>query len=310
MQFQTVGWEQILMSVPKNWTMIYEKDTKKSTKEEKGYFGFRDPSGKKLEISFVQIKKKPPKLENVIKDYYKSLKKEKRKIKIRKEATRTVNGHKARYLYWELEKEKVQGYVTVWICEKTNRLLICTNQYLIKNKQLEKSLFLEILSHIQCHPQKAYNYWSAPNLQFFTPTSNFNLVSSRFLIGLTFLNFKSDDMEINSYRVGLADQKIHSEDELPKWFKSYYRKHFPLVPSSYNPQKFEKLLFKKKISAWRSREVTKSRIKLKSQYFETYLWTQAEKNDIYCIIFKLNSKSVDINRKTIEEITKLTIGAN
>ncbi|MCK4849350.1 MAG: hypothetical protein KAT16_10005, partial [Candidatus Heimdallarchaeota archaeon] len=169
MKFQTVGWEYILINVPSDWNMVFEKEKSKSNKEKTGYFGFRDLNGKRLEFSYANLRKKPPKLHNVLDDYFKSLKKNYRKIKIRKEAATKVNNHNALYIFWELEKEQMQGYITAWICVETNRLMICTNQFSTKNKTAEKAIITEIMSHINCHPDSTYSCWSSPNLEIYTP---------------------------------------------------------------------------------------------------------------------------------------------
>jgi hypothetical protein len=310
LKFQTVGWEYILISVPSDWNMVFEKEKSKSNKEKTGYFGFSDSKGKRLEFSYANMRDKPPKLPDVLESYFKSLKKNYRKIKIRKEATSKVNEHDARYLFWELEKEKMQGYITAWTCPETNRLMICTNQFSMKNKTAEKAIVLEILSHINCHPESTYTSWSSPNLQIYTPFLKMNLMRRQFLIGLTFLEFNGDEMRILGYRVGLANQKIKSEEEIPEWFKSYYREHFPRVDSKFKPETFNKMLFKNKISVWKNTEIRLSRIPSKNYHFESYLWTNPDKNDIYCLIFELNKTVSKKTEKTIEDIVKLTIGAN
>ena len=310
MKFQTVGWEYILINVPSDWNMVFEKEKSKSNKEKTGYFGFRDLNGKRLEFSYANLRKKPPKLHNVLDDYFKSLKKNYRKIKIRKEAATKVNNHNALYIFWELEKEQMQGYITAWICVETNRLMICTNQFSTKNKTAEKAIITEIMSHINCHPDGAYSCWSSPNLQIYTPFLKMDLVRRQFFIGLTFLEFKGEKMHILAYRLGLANQKIKSEEELPEWFISYYKKQLPRIPKTFKPEIFSKLLFKNKIQVWKNVENRLSRIPSKNYNFETYLWTNSEKNDIYCLIFELNKNHSKKTEKSIEEIVKLAIGAN
>ncbi|MFX0209784.1 MAG: hypothetical protein ACFFDT_27630, partial [Candidatus Hodarchaeota archaeon] len=91
MKYQTLGWQHILVKVPNNWYMIFEKKERKKSQEKTGYFGFRDSKEKKLELSWAKIDKKVPKINSVIDDYFKSLKKSYKKIKIKTEGSKKIN---------------------------------------------------------------------------------------------------------------------------------------------------------------------------------------------------------------------------
>lgn len=308
MKFQTVGWEHIEMNVPEDWKMIFEKEKYKSKAGKTGYFGFSDTIQRRLELSYAKIEKKAPEITDVLKDYYKSLKKTYKKIEIRKEANSKINDHLAKYIFWK--KENIEGYIYSWICSKTKRLLICTSQYSKDEKSSLKQVIMDVISQINCHPNKEFSIWTAPNLQIHTPYLKMQLNSRDLLIGLTFLEFENKNITLFSYRIGLADQKIKSEEEIVDWFKTNYRKYLPRIPSKYNPEVFTKLVFKKKVNIWKNVESKKSIFHLKNVYFETYLWLNIEKNDIYCLIFSLKKQPSAKIRELIDNMTKLAIANN
>jgi hypothetical protein len=292
--------------------MVFEEKFKKGSNRDTGYFAFRDSKTKRLEISWANIQKEIPDLGKITEDYYKSLKKAHKKIKLKSEGKNETNEHTSAYFYWELEKEKVQGYVMVWICQKSNRVIISNSQFDFKEKSRFKPLVMEIISKINCHTESPFSMWSAPNLQIYTPYLSVKLVERSFLIGLTYLRLKNDDIDLFSYRVGLADQKIENADQLPEWYKDYYKKHFPGVPSKYTPEGFKKLIFKKKIPIWQNEITLKKKFKFKrtSDYYLTYLWYNPDKNDIYCFIFSTKKDPSGVQRDLMEKMAKLAIGAN
>ena len=242
MKYKTLGWQHILIRVPDDWHMIFGKKHGRKSKKGTGYFGFRDSKAKKLELSWAKISKKPPKIKKVIDDYLKSLKKSNKKIKIKTEKTKKINEHEATSVYWELEKE-IQGYLIVWICNKTERLILCTSQFPTSEKSTEKPLIMEIMSHINCHPESVFTIWSAPNLQIHAPFLKVNLIRKDFLIGLTFVHLGNGTLDLLAYRIGLANQKIESSDEMPDWYKEYYKENLPGIPSRYIPGEFTKLMY-------------------------------------------------------------------
>ncbi|MHA2224074.1 MAG: hypothetical protein ACXAC8_02645 [Candidatus Hodarchaeales archaeon] len=312
MSYKTVGWQSILVRIPVEWEMIFEKKKSKKSKKETGYFAFRDSQGKKFELSWAQIEKKAPKLTSVIHDYIDSLKKTERKIKIRSDKPREVKGHEAHYLIWELEKKKIQGYMVTWVCSHSERLIICSSQYTIQDQSKIKPIILEIYDQINCHPQSVFSIWSAPNLQIHAPYLKMKLKRSQFLIGLTFLNLKSEELEVFAYRIGLADQKATEFEKLTEWFLGYYQSFLPNIPMKYDPEKFTKILFKKKIEVWKNLHISQSKISLRksSTHFETYLWMNPEKNDIYCLLFSIKGGYTSQIRESVEKMTKLAIATN
>ena len=309
METQTLGWQYILINVPIDWHMIFKKKRDRRQKKETGYFGFRNAKGKKLELSWVKFDKKAPDISGATKEYFKSLKKSHKKIKIRTEGEREVNKHDARYFYWELDKEKIQGYVVIWNCSQTQRLIICTSQFATKETSTEKPLIMEIIFQINCHPESKFSVWSAPNLQIYSPYLSMNLKKREFLIGLTFLHLNNDDFDFLAYRIGLADQKVTDVSEIPEWYKKYYKKHLPRIPSNYNPDEFTKLVYKKKTVTWKNEQIIEKKL-AGSRSLETYLWLNPDKNDIYCIIFSVKKKIGVKTRDLIEKMTKLAIEAN
>lgn len=312
MKIQTFGWQHILVKVPIDWHMIFEKESRKRQKKETGYFGFRDSKEKKLEISYAKIEKKPPDINNVIEDYFNSLKKSHKKIEIKNKGPKKICGHDGLYIYWNLEKEALQGYIVAWVCKHTQRLIISTAQFEISKKSTEKSTIMEIISLINCHPQSTFSIWSAPNLQIHTPYLSMRLKKKLFLIGMTFLHLCNDDLDFLAYRIGLADQKITSTDDIPTWFKEFYKKNLPGIPANYSPEEFTKLIYRKKTITWKciQLEEKKFSLKLSKKYHETYLWSNPNKNDIYCIIYSLKNSPSAKGREKIEKMTKLAIGAN
>ncbi|UCE12985.1 MAG: hypothetical protein JSV04_12435 [Candidatus Heimdallarchaeota archaeon] len=312
MKTQTFGWQHILIQVPIDWHMIFEKESRKRQKKETGYFGFRDSKEKKLEISYAKIEKKPPDINKVIEDYFKSLKKSHKKIGIKNEGPKKISGHDARYIYWDLEKEGLQGYIVAWNCQSTQRLVICTAQFEKVKKSTEKSGIMEIISLINCHPESTFSIWSAPNLQIHTPYLRMRLKKKNFLIGLTFLHLGNDDLDFLAYRIGLANQKITSDDKIPSWFQKFYKKNLPGIPSNYNPEEFTKLIYKKKTITWKCVQLEERKFSLKfaRKYHETYLWSNPDKNDIYCIIYSMKRSPLAKTRDIIEKMTKLAIGGN
>lgn len=309
METQTLGWQYILIKVPIDWHMIFEKKRDRSQKKESGYFGFRDAKEKKLEVSWIKFDKKAPDINKAIKEYFKSLKKSNKKIKIRTEGEREVNKHDARYIYWELDKEKIQGYVVIWNCSQTKRLIICTSQFTTKEISKEKPLIMEIISQINCHPESKFSVWSAPNLRIYSPYLSMTLKKREFLIGLTFLHLNNDDFDFLAYRIGLADQKVTDVSEIPEWYKKYYKEHLPRIPSNYTPDEFIKLVYKKKTVTWKNVQIIEKKL-VKNRSLETYLWLNPDKNDIYCIIFSVKRKISAKTRDLIEKMTKLAIEAN
>ncbi len=310
MKYQTLGWQHILIKVPSDWHLVFEKEKPKKTEKKTGYFGFHDSKAKRLELSWAEILKKAPEIKSVLEDYRKSLKKSYKKLKIRTEGTREVNGHKARYLYWELENEKIQGYTIVWICTQSYRLVICTSQFSIEKKSTEKPLIMEIISQIDCHPDEAFLIWSAPNLEIQSPSSKTELIKKDFLIGLTFIHLRGEDLDLRAYRIGLADQKVENPDEIPKWYKEYFKENLPGIPSKYTPSEFEKLIYQQKRITWKSIQRIEKKFPKSLTYFETFLWSNLNKNDIYCIIFAMKKPLTTKTRKLIETIIKLAIRAN
>ncbi|UCG03148.1 MAG: hypothetical protein JSW11_03995 [Candidatus Heimdallarchaeota archaeon] len=312
MKTQAFGWQYFLISVPIGWQMIFEKKRKKRQSKNTGYFGFRDAKEKKLEVSWAKYDKNPPDLIKVIKNFFESLKKSKKEIKIRTEGERKVNDHKAKYIYWELENERIQGYIVVWICDQTQRLIICPSQFATKEKSIEKPRIMNIISQINCHPESQFSVWTAPNLQIHSPYLSMNLKKKDFLIGLTFIHLYNDELNFLAYRIGLADQKVTDIEEIPDWYKAYYKKHLPGIPSNYNPENFTKLIYKKKKVTWKNKHTLEKKIpfNLRNTHLETYLWLNLKKNDIYCIIF-FTKRKIEIGiRELIEKMTKLAIEAN
>jgi hypothetical protein len=309
METQILGWQDIKLKVPINWHMVFEKKQDKKQKKETGYFGFRDEKEKKLEISWVKFDKKAPEIGKTIKEYYKSLKKAHKKIKIRTEGEREVKKHSAKYIYWELDKEKIQGYVVTWNCSQTQRLIICTSQFLTKDSSVEKQLIMGIITQIDCHPESEFSLWSAPNLQIYSPYLGMTLKKREFLIGLTFLHLSNNDLDFLAYRIGLANQKISDVNEIPDWFKTYYKKHLPRIPSNYSPEEFTKLIYKKKTVTWKAEQVIEKKLTGKKS-LETYLWSNTDKNDIYCLVYSSKGELSKKNRDSLDKMTKLAIEAN
>jgi hypothetical protein len=292
--------------------MVFEDKKKRKDKSESGYFAFRDSKVKRLEISWVNARKDKVDISKVVKNYYESLKKSHKKIKIKNEGRKKNNDHTAEFLYWELEKKKTQGYVMVWLCSDSNRLIICSSQFGTKEKTELKPLIMDLIGKINCHTESIFSMWSAPNLKVYSPYLGMNLVEKQFLIGLTFLKLRNEEINLFSYRIGLADQKLESEDSLPEWFKGYYKNHLPSIPSKYTPDEFKRMTFKKRTTIWKNEFLLEKRITIKkmNDYFETYLWYNPDKNDIYCIIFSLKNTPSPKQKDLVDKMIKLAIGAN
>ncbi|MHA2297729.1 MAG: hypothetical protein ACXADA_17000 [Candidatus Hodarchaeales archaeon] len=304
---QTLGWQDIVMKVPRDWQMFFEKKTPKKQKGETGFFGFRDIKEKKMEIRWVKFKRYPQ-LDKAVSDYKKSLKKQKKEIKIRVDRSDEINGHEANYSYWELEKEKIKGILMVWICDESLRVIFCQSQFSDKDVSRIKPIVTEVITRMNCHPKDFSSIWTAPNLHIITPTK-MKLVTKSILIGLTFFHIRNADLEIKAYRMGLADQKIIDTD-ITKWYKGYYREKLPGIDSRYNPGDFLKLLAgKKKIPVWKSEQALNRKFR-DTKIFETYLWSNPEKNDIYSIIISLNKKPSKGIKDSIQKMINLAIKNN
>ncbi|NHJ01162.1 MAG: hypothetical protein EAX86_03425 [Candidatus Heimdallarchaeota archaeon] len=313
MKYQKLGWDHLIVSVPTDWSLIFDKKPPAKKKIETGFIGFRDSSTKRLEISWAIIKKKPPEPKKVLGDLFKTLKKDNKGIKIRNEGEKKVNAHNGYYIYWDLEKGDSQGYLLSWVCHKTQRVIICASQYQNKEKDVFKPLITEIMTGLICHSEEKYLLWSAPNLNVYTPAFEMNLLNRKFLIGLTFLELSKADLEVYAYRIGLANQKIDDSNKLPEWFPEYAKNNLPNIPSNYKPTPdFSNLVYKKKIEVKKLIQCSDSKMPLKTRkgYFETYLWLNQEKNDIYCIIFRLDKQPESDLHTQIEEIIKYAINFN
>ncbi|MHA1984941.1 MAG: hypothetical protein ACW967_11340 [Candidatus Hodarchaeales archaeon] len=306
------GWQDILIKVPNDWEMVFEKKKPKKQKKETGYFGFRDSNSKKLEIRWAKFEK-PPLNDKIIENYKKSLKKQHKDINIKSEGSSDVYEHHSRYLYWELKKENFQGYLMVWCCVETSRLIICQSQFLIKESSKEKPRITEIISNINCHSKKPFVIWTAPNLQVYSPPE-MKIVKRAFLIGLSFIQLHnlSDNFDLLAYRLGLAKRKVKNFDELPEWFKEYYKKNLPGIFANYNPGNFEKLLFDKKKEIWCNLQEHNKKVSISSakNFYKTYIWLNTEKNDIYCIIYAKKKPPGEEVQDLFDKMTKIMIKNN
>ncbi|MHA2363081.1 MAG: hypothetical protein ACXAC7_03925 [Candidatus Hodarchaeales archaeon] len=310
MDYKTLGWQDILVKVPSDWEMFFEKKKPKKQKKEVGYFGFRDLKSKRLEIRWVRYElKHKPKIKDAFEDYKKILKKSQKDINKRAEGTNEIKSHESRYLYWELRSENdegIQGYLVNWICDESLRLFICQSQFPIKESSIEKPLMMEIISQVNCHPKGDFTKWSLPNLQVSTPLG-MKLIKRNILIALSFIQLRNKDLDLLAYRIGLAEQKVKNDDELPDWFKSYFKDKLPDIPSNYKPDTFEKFLFEKKQTIWKGVQKKEKKISLSNRYYETYIWSNLEKNDIYCTIIKMKKLPSSKIEKLIEKMIKMII---
>ena len=306
------GWQDIIIKVPNDWEMIFEKKKPKKKKKESGYFGFRDLNSKKLEIRWAKFKK-PILNDKVIEDYKKSLKKAHKTINIKSEGSSEVNKHNSSYLYWEIKEQKIQGYLMAWSCPETSRLIICQSQFSIKESSKEKPRVTEIISKINCHSKKQLVIWTAPNLQVYCPPQ-MKLIKREILIGLSFLYLrdKKNNYDLLAYRIGLANRKVKKFDEIPEWFKNYYKKNISGISTNYNPDEFEKLIFEEKKDIWKNVQSFTKKINLGSgnQYYNTHLWLNSEKNDIYCIIYVKKKPPSEEIQELFDKTIKLIIKSN
>lgn len=315
MKFQIYGWEHIIINAPSSWHLFFEKKPKK---KDSGYFGLRDQKEKKVELSWAPLptKKKPPQIKNVLKDYFKTMTSSNKHVKLRTEGKTKVKDHQAEYFYWHLDNEDIEGYITSWICVETQRIFICTSQFSKRERSNFYPLLSKITSEIDCHPDDAYSLWSAPNLNIFSPLRELKLIKRQFLIGLTFLQLGNQDMDLFAYRLGLANQKVKSFEEIVDWFQNYYKSNLPGIPSRYNPKEFVKIKLKgsKKIDidVWKSIETSEKKLPLKSRKsaYWTYIWLNDEKNDIYCLILNLKGETSTKLKTMNEKIVKRAILAN
>ena len=318
MDFKTIGWQDIVLNVPDEWEMVFATKTpKKKGKEMTGYFGFRTTEKKILEFRWVEVEKgKTPDLDIVIDDYFKTILKERKKIKKRTESGIKVNDHSAKTLYWITEDMTLHGYIVVWNCDVLKRLIIMQSQFSSDQANKIKADIMQILETINCHPLDYESKWIAPNLTVMTPRS-MNLVKQSFLVGLTFFQLRYKSLDMYCYRLGLANQKINSIDELPVWFMNYYPKKLPGIPSGFRPSESE--FSKKKIGQtegvlWQyNKNIQKRKLPLRSgSEFQGYFWQSEEKNDIYCLIFKYKTQtSTDKRiRRIVENVVKFAITKN
>jgi hypothetical protein len=318
MDFKNVGWQDIVLKVPSDWEMVFAtKEPKKKGKKLTGYFGFRTSASKMMELRWIEFDAgKKPELNIVVNDYFKSMKKKHKKIKKRTEQEIKIREHDAKTLYWTTEDKKIHGYIVVWACEVLSRIIILQSQFSSDKAKDIKSSIMQILETINCHPNDFESIWVAPNLAINTPRF-LKLVEQLFLVGLSFFRIRHHLFEIFCYRLGLANQKIDSFDDLPEWFTEYYQKKIPGIPSGFKPKvnEFNKLSAKKEQKAlWKfSRQNQKSKMKLigKSE-FQAFFWQNVEKNDIYCLIFKYKQRSKDIEERKsiIDKIVKFAITNN
>ncbi len=318
MDFKTIGWQDIVLNVPDEWEIVFATKTpKKKGKEITGYFGFRTTKKKILEFRWVEVEKgKIPDLDVVISDYFETIMKKQKKIKKRTEKVIEISDHKGKTLYWATEDMTLHGYIVVWNCDILKRLIIMQSQFSNDEAKKIKADIMQVLETANCHPIDYESKWVGPNLTITTPRS-MKLIKQAFLVGLSFFQLRYKSLDIYCYRLGLANQKISSIDELPAWFIDYYPKTLPGIPSGFKPSEDE---FSKKITSkpernfWHFRRNTQGRnlpLRPKSD-IQGFFWQNKEKNDIYCLIFKFKSQteSQKRNEQIIENIVKLAITNN
>ena len=114
----------------KNLVLATDQFLVKKGKEKTDYFGFRTSTQKVLELRWIEVeKKKAADLDVVITDYFETISKELKNIKKRTKSEIKVNDHTARTLYWITEERDIHGYIVVWICPETGRLVILQSQF-------------------------------------------------------------------------------------------------------------------------------------------------------------------------------------
>ncbi len=310
MDFKTIGWQDIVLKVPDEWEIVFAtKPPKKKGKEKTGYFGFRTTKKKLLEFRWVEVEKgKAPDLDVVIGDYFNTIQKEQKRIKKRTDSGIEVSTHKGKTLYWTSEDMSLHGYIVAWYCNVLHRLIIMQSQFSSDEAHKIKTDIMQVLETVKCHPVDYESKWVAPNLTIFTPRSMY-LIKQAFLVGLSFFQLRYEILDIYCYRIGLANQKINSIDELPAWFLNYYPKTLPGIPSGFKPIEEDfskKTLSKKKDIVWNyNNKEQKSTFPLKSKsVFQGYFWQNEEKNDIYCLIFKYKRQS-STNKNIVQIIEKM-----
>ena len=318
MGFKTIGWQDIVLNVPDEWELVFATKTpKKKGKEITGYFGFRTTEKKILEFRWVEVEQgKIPDLTVVIEDYFKTLVKTQKKIKKRTENEIKIATHKGKTLYWATEDMKLHGYIVAWNCDVLKRLVIMQSQFSSDDAKKNKADIMQVLETANCHPIDYESRWIAPNLTVMTPRA-MTLIKQAFLVGLSFFQLRYKALDIYCYRMGLANQKITTIDELPVWFVNYYPKMLPGIPSGFKPKESEftrMTIGKTKGNLWHyNNKKQKRNLPLGSKSeLQGYFWQNKEKNDIYCILFKFKRQTATDKSITqiIENIMKLAITNN
>ena len=166
-------------------------------------------------------------------------------------------------------------------------------------------------SNINCHSKKDLLIWTAPNLQVYCPP-RMKINKKEILIGLSFLQLRDikDNYDLLAYRFGLANQKVKNFEEIPEWYENYYKKSISGISSNYKPEKFEKLIFEEKKDIWKFTQRRDKKIGLGIRFYETYLWLNSEKNDIYCVIFVKRKPPSEEIQELFNKIIKLIILGN
>lgn len=316
MDFKLVGWQDIVLKIPQDWEMVFAtKPLKKKGKKETSYFGFRTSKKKMMELRWIEVgRREIPDLDTIINDYFKTMRKQDKKIKKRTEKKLSVNGHFAKTLYWITEKATLHGYIVAWYCEELNRIIILQSQFSRDESNKVKDIINRILENTDCHPVDYKSWWVGPNLNILCPRS-MKLEKQLFLVGLSFFQLRHPNFNLLCYRLGLANQKIDNFEEFPNWFINYYPKKLPNIPSEFKPEtkEFNKMSFgKEKKEVWKYEKIrAQKRIKIiRSSNFQAFFWENKDKNDIYVLIFKYKAKTVETIDSITENIVKLAISNN
>lgn len=310
-----LGWQDIIIEVPTNWQITHTKlKVKKKLKNKTGVIVFWESSRKLLELRWLTFDhKKKPNKETIIDDYIKSIKKENKSLEEKNKGKGRIFDHDYIRAIWEIKKNKISGFITVWVCEKSYKIIICQSQFL-ENANSEMVEVKKVINSIKCHKTTNYSIWSGPNLQLSTPR-NMLLIENKFLIGHSFIHLvsKLDDFPFNiiAFRIGLANQKVSDSNTLPEWYKEYIIKtKFDQIISKYSINTFEKFLFEKVKPIWKDIFITNKSKIFSQYYFETYLWMNEEKNDIYIVIYYGKEKNKSEIEIQIKKLIKKTIHEN
>jgi hypothetical protein len=207
--FQTFGWQGILLSIPKDWNLSYFTGN-----FEKGYLRINDLVSVRCEIKWEKTLHSSS-LSLILNNYYKKMKKIADRKKLNFEIKGSLENVKIKnknieYLTFSWESREICWGV-VWYC------YICKRIFIIQLLSTGKNTpYREILSSLDCEADKYYNIWSVYNLYLKVPKRYF-LKESNFRAGLIHLKFSDKKQNISIFWYGLANVVLE-EKSLSSWF--------------------------------------------------------------------------------------------